>query len=212
MKKVLVLGCIVACMVAVAMPIVAQDDKPKTGAGQPAGDDMMKKMMEECAKYAAPGEFHSHLKPLVGKWTCECRFRFMPDAEWTVSKSECNTEWILGDRFITQKHHGDPMPGTDTPFEGFGVIGYDNFQKKYVSIWMDNMSTMIANAAGESDANGKTITFMSRFPDPMQGGKETWMKSTYRIQGNDRYTLEMSGPGPDGKEFTCMTLNYTRMK
>ncbi len=56
------------------------------------------------------------------------------------------------------------MPGTDGKmkdmnFKGMAIEGYDNVKKKFVSSWIDNMSTMIMNSEGTYDAATKTFTY-----------------------------------------------------
>lgn len=207
MKRIALFAFALAALVAVAAPNFADDKKP----GDKPNDEAMKKMMEECTKAATPGEHHKYLNPMAGKFTATFKYRMAPDAPWTESKSECEAEWILGGRFLVAKCKGEPMMGSPVPFEGFGMMGYDNNLKKYVSTWADNMGTMIMTAEGACDSSGKTITLTSKFNCPMMH-KDTWMKSTYKIESDDKYTLTMSSPDEAGKEFTCMELNYTRKK
>ena len=44
------------------------------------------------------------------------------------------------------------------PFQGLGFTGYDNHPKKYVGVWIDNMTTSIMTSSGTFDAGGKTFT------------------------------------------------------
>ena len=170
-----------------------------------------KAMMDAYMKIAAPGEYHAYLKTFVGKWQTLGKFRMAPEAPWTESKGTGETEAILGGRFIVSKYTSPPMMGSPQPFEGRGLIGYDNQKKKYVSTWADNMGTMIMTAEGTSEDQGKTFTFKSNFTDPMTG-KDTWMRSVYKVESPDKYVLEMYAPAPDGKEYLGMTIEHTRVK
>lgn len=226
MRKLLIPCCGLIAIIALARPMIAQDkdtaqdkvgqeageamDKVKA-AGDKAGDEAMKKMMEEYMKIAAPGENHKLLNPLAGKWQAAGRFRMTPDAPWTESKSEADSEWVLGGRFLLQKVKGDPMMGMPQPFEGLGLMGYDNGKKKFIFSWADNMGTMIMAGEGSADSTGKTITFMSNCEDPMTK-KPTSMKSVYKVESNDKYVLQMYQPAPDGKEFLAMEIVNTRKK
>jgi len=193
-----------------AIPLLAQEDKGTQNKGG-SPDEMAAQMMAMYQKLAEPGEFHAHLRPMAGKWRISGKYRFMPGAEWVESKSTGESKWILGGRFLDMKVKGDPMPGSDTPFEGFGVFGYDNQKKKYTSVWMDNMGTLIMAGEGTCDPSGKVITMMSHYTDPVMN-TETSMRSVYRIINNDKYSLSMYGIGPDGKEFLMMELNYARIR
>ena len=45
------------------------------------------------------------------------------------------------------------------PFEGMGIVGYDNLLKKFVSVWIDNMGTGLMPGTGTYDAATKTYTY-----------------------------------------------------
>ena len=201
----LLCGC--ALLAGMTIPRMVQDQPP----GESGSDDMAK-MMEAWMKTASPGEHHGHLKPLAGAWDLAGKFRMGPAAPWTESKSRSKAEWILGGRFLTQTIVGEPMEGMPGPFEGFGVVGYDNIKGKYVSVWMDNMGTMMMVSEGTCDDEGQTITFVSEpYQNPFTGQK-TRLKSVYRIVSNDKYVLSMYEPGPDGKEYLGMELTHTRRR
>ena len=181
------------------------DDQPAEGA------DEMAAMMEAFMKLATPGEHHAHMQSLAGKWDIEGKFRMTPDAPWTESKSENDAEWILGGRFLTQRVKGEPMMGMPMAFEGFGFMGYDNMTRKHTFVWVDNFGTMTMTGEGQCSEDGKIMTFMSKFLDPMSG-QESFMKSIYRVESPERYVLQMYGPDPEGNEFLSMELVHTRRK
>ena len=51
----------------------------------------------------------------------------------------------LDGRYIKVDVAGD-MPGMG-PFTGFGLTGFDNVSKKFVSTWVDNMGTGMMNGS-----------------------------------------------------------------
>ena len=81
--------------------------------------------------------------------------------------------------------------------------------RKHTYVWVDNFGTMTMTGEGHCTDDGKVMTFMSKFLDPMTG-EQSYMKSVYRIESPDRYVLEMYGPRPDGGEFLSMELVSTR--
>ncbi|MCH8147983.1 MAG: DUF1579 domain-containing protein [Planctomycetes bacterium] len=191
-----------------AAPVLAQDKKPE---GQP-GDDEMAAMMDVFMKYATPGKHHDHLKTLAGKWKTSMRFRMSPDAPWNESTGECESEWILGGRFLQSKVKSPPSEAIPYPFEGFGLLGYDNLAKGYISVWTDTFLTGVMVFTGSCDASGKVITLAGEFADPRKGGamsKERWV---YRIINENKFIFEMWSPGEDGKEFRHGEITYTRVK
>jgi hypothetical protein len=203
-------------LAAISVPLSAQPDKKHDhdhgdkGMHAEGGEDMAK-MMEQFMQLSQPGEHHGHLKPMAGTWNIAGKFRMSPDMPWTESNSMSESKWILGGRFLSQSVKGDPMPPMPENFEGFGLIGYDNMQQKYISTWCDNMGTMIMMSEGDCDKSGKIITMRGDHKDCMTG-QDTYMRSVYKLESPDRYVLEMYMPGPDGKEFLGMTLTHTRAK
>ncbi|MFQ5473207.1 MAG: DUF1579 domain-containing protein [Dehalococcoidia bacterium] len=165
-------------------------------------------MMEAWAKIAAPGEHHQHLKLYAGKWKQANKWRMTPEAPWIESEGQASAEFIFDGRFLMQKVKGAPVFG-DQPFEGLGIVGYDNYKKQYVSTWIDSMGTMIVMMHGTCDGSGKTITFRGEMDDPMSGSKLK-LRVVYRSQGPDKYDMEYYMTGPDGNEFHSMTIAHTR--
>ncbi len=112
MNRFVKLGSIWTIVIMLAVPVLAQDKKPE---GQ-QGDDEMAAMMGELMKYATPGEHHGHLKSLAGRWKMSSKFRMSPDAPWSESTGECESEWILGGRFLQSKVQTPPSEAMPDPF------------------------------------------------------------------------------------------------
>ena len=101
------------------------------------------------------------------------------------------------------------MGGEKMLFEGLGIFGYDNFKKKYVYTWVDNMGTMIMLAEGTPDATGKVITYLGEIPNPATGETIT-VKTISRRESDDRELVEMHNQLPDGSWFKSMEIVMTR--
>ena len=149
--------------------------------------------MQVSAKYAEPGKFHAHLEPLVGRWTQTVKWWMAPGAPPEVSTGICEYKWIMGKRFILQEVKGDME---DRTFEGMGMMGYDNFKKKYTSMWTDNMSTAIMTALGTCDESGKVFTMTGKYDDVMSGKPNQAFRSITRIVNNNTMLDEMFMTGP----------------
>jgi len=194
-----------ALCAALAAPALAGDEKTKTTkkAGQPMDE---KAMMEMWAKVGAPGEPHKALEVMVGTWDTKVSSWMQPGAAPMASTGVSENTWTLDNRFIEQRYEGEFM---GQPFKGVGYTGYDNVKKKYVGTWMDNMSTSVMVMTGTSDATGKTMTFTGTMDDPMTG-KPKAMKEVVKIVDANKHTFEMWAPGPDGKAFKMMEIEYLR--
>lgn len=179
--------------------------KPKEGQtpGEGAEDEMMKMMMEA----GAPGPHHEHLKFFVGQWKATVKSWMSGPGEPTVSEGTSTIESIHGGRFTKETFKGNFM---DMPFDGLGLMGYDNVSKKHIGLWSDNFGTGFAISEGTCDPSGKVFTYTTTCNDP-QSGKPQTSKSVVKITDENSYTFTMSGAGPDGKEFTMMEITYKRM-
>jgi len=228
MRGRLFVGAVVlfAATALVARPVLSQDkakppeppkkveDHPKKGADPAKGPDAEKgnaaKMaeMEAWMKAGTTGEHHAHLKPLVGSWKCATKWWQDPKESAQESTGTMERKMIMGDRFLQEEYKGTMM---DMPFTGMGFCGYDNLKKKYVSTWMDSMSTMIMTMTGTCDGAGKSFTFTGEHECPITG-KMQKMRTVLRIESPDKHVMEMYGPDPDGKEFRNFEMICTRVK
>src|SRR2546428_3031197 len=119
---------------------------------------------------AAVGEPHQALDPLVGKWETASRFWMGgPDSPAMDTKGSAEIKQIMDGRFLVQEASGDFM---GMPFKGMGITGYDNFKKKYVSFWIDNMGTAMFTSLGTMDPSGKVINFYGQLDEPMTGEQD----------------------------------------
>jgi hypothetical protein len=196
-----------AALAFAALPAAAQHehqhgDKP---AAAPAMTPEQQKMMQNWEKAMTPGPQHAELAAMAGTWTFTGSSRMSPDAPPdTFSGTEVRT-MALGGRVLVSKVDS-AFQGQ--PFEGHGMLGYDNVSGKWWSTWNDNMSTGVMVATG-SCANG-TCEFSGTFNDPMTGQlKTSRMTSTHQA---DREEHVMYDRTPDGKEYKSMEFLYTRKK
>ncbi len=172
-------------------------------------DDFMTKMMEECMKYGTPGVNHDYLKPLIGKWNLSNKFWMDPSGPEMTSSATSERTWILGGRYVEEKHTGEWEGQT---FEGRGIMGYDNFKKVYHHYWLDNMSTVGLWSTGSSTTDGKTINLEGTFPNPFMEWKDGKVKMEFKVIDNDKHVFTMYMPHRDGKLFKHMEITYTRVK
>ena len=190
-----------AVCAAIAAAAPAQDKKP---AGQPAMDE--KAMMEAYQKAGMPGEAHKALEAMVGTWDTKVTSWMAPGTEPMMSTGVSENKWTLGNRFVEQRYEGSFM---GQPFSGIGYTGYDNFKKKYIGSWMDSMGTSMMIQTGTADPSGKAMTFTGMMDDPVTG-KSAQIKSVVKVTDNNNHMMEMWGPGPDGKNYKMMVIEYTR--
>lgn len=165
-----------------------------------------KEMMEKCIEAGKPGAGHKAVEGMAGSWDFTVKMWMDPSAPPESSPGKSEIRWILGGRFLEQKVTGTSM---GQPFEGIGLLGFDNVTQKYQSIWLDSMSTAMMTGTGSYDAASKTITETGTFSCPMQG-KRCEYRAVTRLSDKDRFTYEFFTAGPDGKEMRMMEIQYVR--
>lgn len=204
----------VVCVLAAAVVVQRansqdhKDHKGHEGHGHADHDgDGEAKMMAMWMEAGAPCEFHQYLQPLVGKWKTATKYRFGKEAPWTQSTGESESRWAMGGRYIIEnfKSHSKEMP-----FDGMGITGYDKVKKKYVSTWIDSMSTTMMISTGTIDASHKVITFFATYDDPFTGQKDKPQKTTLTILNENKIVMEMYERGQDGEWFMNLEVVYTR--
>ncbi len=186
------------CLVMSASLVVAKEKKPEKQMD-------MQAMMDTYKKLATPGEPHKELASLAGSWNTKTKSWMEPNKPPMESTGSCEQKTLLDGRFLQQECTGEMM---GQPFTGIGVIGYDNFTKKYVSTWMDSMGTGIYFMEGTASADGKTITQKGSYNDPIEGPMK--LRGVTKIVDNKTEIFEMYGTGKRGKDMKMMQITYTR--
>ena len=113
-----------------------------------------------------------------------------------TSEGVMENRMILGGRFLRSRFSGEMM---GQPFEGIGIEGYDNFKKKYVSVWFDSLSTSLFVMSGNCDTRGERCTFFGEADEFLTGELGKQVKGTTRWEDADTIVFEMFDMqgGPD---------------
>ncbi|MCC7232441.1 MAG: DUF1579 domain-containing protein [Bacteroidia bacterium] len=194
------LALVLFCFTANAQTAKTDEKKATTDQKAQAEADAM---MKAWTTYMTPGEMHKLLAADVGSWTEDITTWMAPGATPSKSTATCENEMIMDGRYQKSVHRGDFQ---GTPFEGMGLVGYDNAKKVFQSTWVDNMGTGTMLLEGPYDAAKKTIHFKGNMVDPTTG-KETGVRQDWIIGDNNTRTLKMFITGPDGKEFQTMEIH-----
>ena len=185
-------------------------EEAKSNSAPMAMDEAaMKKMME----ISSPNEKHKLLESLVGDWTYTVTMRMQPDAPAQESSGTNSNKMIMGGRFLQQEVKGSmDMGGKTQPFNGLGIIGYDNIGQEYKGIWIDDMATGMMSSVGHYDAKTKILSDKGTYSCPMTGKKDTPFLSELKFIDNDNYSYSMYTADNAGKEFKSMEITYKRKK
>jgi hypothetical protein len=192
----------------------AGDKKPEApkdakAGGMPEMTPEQMKEMEAYMKAATPGKEHELLKKMAGSWTYAMKHRHDANSPWEEMSGTIERKLLMGGRFLQEEVKGPAFMPDSPPFEGMGLSGYDNVQKKYWGTWMDNWGTGIMQMVGTADATGKVITFSAEYWDPITG-KPKKQKHVSTIKDDKTHQLQMYDTDKDGKEFLMFDMTCTK--
>ena len=174
--------------------VVAQDEGGKEAAPAAGGMPAHLKLAEE----------HQTLRRMAGRW----------DSEWTWTapgmpplqgKGTATSQLLFEGRFLRQDYESTMM---GQPWHGILHMGYDTIDKEFVSVWMDNMSPLMAISRGKRQADG-SIRLVGIEPDPASGRKQK-VVVVIRWADDDRYSVAFHTVGADGKETRVGLMTYAR--
>jgi hypothetical protein len=163
--------------------------------------EMMKRWME----YSTPGQQHTSMSKAAGDWKFTSKMWMDPTQEPMVTDGSAKFESIYGGRYLQCKVSGSMM---GMPFEGTSLTGYNNATKKYFNTWIDNMGTGLMFTEGTADASG-VISLTGSMYDPMSG-KNCTIRETWRMDGDNKMTMEMYSTKEGESEKKDMEIVYTR--
>jgi hypothetical protein len=123
------------------------------------------------------------------------------------SKGTSDVRWIMDGRYVLEELSGDMM---GMAWKGMGVTGYDNFKKKYVFTFLDNMGTAILTGEGDFDAKNNVMTSYGKMDEPLTGEKNKTVKYVTRILSKDKHVFEIYDLVGTPHEFKVIEMVYTR--
>jgi hypothetical protein len=176
-------------------------------ADMPLPPGWTKADMDACMAAGTPGKQQAMLARAAGHWAGTSTMWMAPDTQPTTSQTTANISTIMDGRYTKCEFSGDMGMG---PFQGLGFNGFDNVSQKYVSTWIDTMSTGIMVGDGVMSADGNTFTWTYHFNCPIQK-KPTTMREVQHFASDNAMTLDMYGDEPHtGKEYKMMHIEMTR--
>ncbi len=163
-------------------------------------------MIDTWVEYAMPGQHHQVLRRLVGSWKTAIKYRMNSESPVVESEGTCERKWILGNRFVLEEFDGGNL---GMPFQALAIYGYDTFEKKYTSVWVDTTSNAMTRSFGICQDECKVITFTGRHGDPWSGSMRT-SRGVTRLVDDNKHVLELYEPDSTGTEFKVLEITYTR--
>lgn len=175
------------------------------GADQKMTPEMQAEMQAWMA-YMTPGEAHKHMAESVGSWKTATSHWHKPGTEAVKSTGTCEMKMIMGGRYLQATYSGTVM---GMPFEGMGVTGFDNKLKKYISSWVDNMSTGMTTSEGSYDPAKNALNMTGTMVDPTGGEGMMEYRMVIQFVSKDKQVMQMFMQH-EGQEFKAMEIVYTR--
>ena len=176
-----------------------------SSTAQEAGPVDQAAMEKAWQAYMTPGDVHKMLAKSDGEWTADVSAWMAPGAPPEKSTATVVNKMILGGRYQQNTYTGTMM---NMPFEGTGMVGYDNAKKMFVSTWVDNMGTGIIYMEGPWDNGTKTVNMKGKQTDPITG-KETGIRESFKIIDDNNQLMEMYST-VNGNEFKTMEIKLKR--
>lgn len=160
------------------------------------------------AKSMVCNEHHTRLAEQAGEWDASMKF-WMAGPDGPAAES-------TGKMLNTMENNGQILKSAFTgsmmgqPFTGTGYTTYDNNRKKHTGVWMDSMSTGIMTQEGDASADGKVLTMVGTYVDPMGQSVKQRMVNTMIDKDTMRFDMYSSTNG--APEVKLGEINYTRCK
>ncbi len=160
----------------------------------------------EWAALSKPGESHKLLERFAGNWDVRITFWSSPDAAPQDSHGSSTLSWILGDRFLKEDFHGDVLGES---YQGLGLMGYDAAARRFMTVWLDSLNTVIAVQQGSYSPESSTFELTGEIYDPLLGrNKKT--RSEIKVISPDQYSVTMIDAAPNGAAFKSLEILYSR--
>ena len=176
------------------------DDVKKT----PSPADLLKALAEN----GKPGPEHKKLEPLVGDWTFTLKLWTNPKESPAEVQGTVERKWIMGGRFVQETIKG--TCGRGKTFEGLGLLGYDNAQKKFTATRACGLCGTISHGLATCNTSGTKFECVKEECCPLTGQKVKG-RDEVLIEGNDRIVVNVFKTIAD-KEVKVMEIVSTRKK
>src|SRR5262249_53675988 len=145
-----VLGMTVALALVLAVMAVMAGQTWADDAKTPPSPNALLKALAEAG---TPGAEHKKLQPFVGDWTFTLKLWTDPSQPPAELKGTVERKWIMGGRFVQETVKGECCT-TGKTFEGLGLLGYDNGQKKFTSVRACGLCGTISSGLSTCDPSG----------------------------------------------------------
>jgi hypothetical protein len=165
-------------------------------------------LLKALAENGKPGPEHKKLEPLVGDWTFTLKLWTNPNEAPAEVRGDIERKWVLGGRFVQETVQGKCDGGKT--FEGLGLLGYDNAQKKFTATRACGLCGKVCSSKGAVTDSDKKFEFATEEYCPLC--RETVKgRDELIIEGKDKVILNVYKT-VKGKEVKVIEVVSTRKK
>lgn len=163
----------------------------------------MEEMMRLYEEKNRTGEHHKWMAQLAGEWDAQVKFWDPMSGEAHESKGSEKGELIFDGRYLKANFKGDWM---GQPFEGLSLMGYNNAEQRFESIWLDSGGTAIMFSTGQR--SGDTLTLTGECKDCMSE-QMVQFRHVMKIDSPTKHTFT-GYHTMNGQEMKAMEIVYTK--
>lgn len=184
-------------------------EKPTGEKAEPPGAADMAKAMADWMKSMQPGEGHKHLEGFIGKWNTVTKMWMAgPGSPPMESPGVSEVKWVLDKRFLMEEHKGQLM---GMPYNGMGLMGFDNDRNMYTQCWASNMGTTLLTMTGSRSEDGNAFTFYGQMDEPMLKVYGRTVKYQTKIVDADKHVFTIYDLHASD-DYKVIEMTYTRAK
>ena len=189
--------------------VLSQDTGDKSPEGMPAMSAEEMAHMQEYMKLMQPGEAHKHLHYYVGTWDTTTKvWMGGPGKAPMVSTGTSTFKSVLDGHWVKEEHAGSMM---GMPYNGMGMMGYDNYKNLYVGTWFSNMGTEMLQMAGARHPKTGVVTMYGTMDEPQLGVHGRTVKYVMTPTDDDQFTFGIIDLHA-GDDYKVIEITYTRRK
>jgi hypothetical protein len=160
-------------------------------------------MQDAMRQASAVNDQHRDFAKSIGTW--QARYTCFMDPSHPQEGTGTSTfETILGGRYLVEHANGNMPPMG--PFQGLGIMGFNNTTNEYEYVWLSDSGTAIMTAHGQRMPDG-TVSMSGDFVDPVTKAKNNCQMQWRDLSENEK-RFEMTCKQPS-KEMRMEAL-YTR--
>lgn len=178
-------------------------------AKQQEGGTAMQAMMALYKKLGEPGAPHQLLAGLTGTWTVRNKVWMEPGAPPVEGSGSCEQKMIFGGRYLLQEYtFADEVMGETV--NAINLVAFDNHTGRYVSTWIDSMSTGMYYFQGTGSGEGRVISQECRYDDPVKGPCSWRSVATIKDVDTLEYETYLTPVGGREEKMSVMILTRKR--